>query len=200
MEPLFPDPKEEYAFIHIPKNAGESMISEVGKIELIISCPHGIVFNNISHLKKIVIIRNPINRFTSAFFDHRKRNKHSEWLETPEQLVHGLISGDCLNWIKPTVNKHYVNGKHIETDWVFNPQIDWIIDPWRIMIFENIDHEITQLNKEIGTNIILPKINTGIKKPFRYTETSLDFLQDYYSQDLKFYQDTLQARGLSYVI
>lgn len=202
MEPLL-NKSEEYAFIHIPKNAGQAMYRSLKNIKEIIHCGHGVLFSNISHLKKIVIIRNPINRFTSAFFYLSKyKGNIDSVINTPEELVQGLISGDpdACKFTKVHVNNHYVNGKLIDTDWVFHPQIDWIIDPYKVMIFENLDQEIEQLNKEIGINIILNKSNISQKKHFNYTQSSIDFLKNYYAEDFKFYQQTMIGKGINYVI
>lgn len=194
---------EEYAFIHIPKNAGNSMECALRNEKNVIFCGHGVLFSNISHLKNIVIIRNPVERFTSAFFYLKKyRSNITSELNTPEELIQGLLMGDAdaQKFLKVHKHNHYVNGKTIDTDWVFQPQIDWIIDPYKVIIFENLDQEILQLNKEIGTNIVLPHSNIGTKKPFKYNQSSVNFLKNYYSEDFKFYQQTMISKGINYVI
>ena len=64
---------QDYAFIHIPKCAGSSMYRAIlqggysNKIRIFYHWDK-FSFEELNKYKEIIILRNPIDRFTSAFF------------------------------------------------------------------------------------------------------------------------------------
>ena len=58
----------DYAFIHIPKNAGQSIEKALKSVPTIDFFGHGVSKNQIINHKKIFVLREPVDRFTSAFF------------------------------------------------------------------------------------------------------------------------------------
>lgn len=182
----------EYAFIHIPKCAGMSM----GKaIET--TCPdkiavfgHGCLLEKLNQYKEIVIIREPVDRFTSAFFYLKayKNNKDSKFI-TPDQLIDGLLCFDplALKFLKVQSHSHYVNGAEINTDWVFHPQASWINNPNIVIIYDKLQDGIDKLNKLLNIELKLEKINSTQRKEFTYRTRHLDFIHLYYQQDFELY-------------
>ena len=191
------DPK--YAFVHIPKNAGMSMANALINIPNIKSYHHGVIFENIKTFKKIFIVREPIDRFTSAFF-YVKKHYVKNMFNTPEELIESIISNNNIanKFLRFQPYFHRVNGIPINTDWVFHPQSAWIHDPFKILLFEQLDHDISILNREINANIILPKINSSSRIDFKYSDDSINFLKMRYKDDFELYKNVMLSRGLHY--
>lgn len=192
MEAELKNPEYEYAYIHIPKTAGSSMQEALKDNAKIRFCPHGVVLDNIKNLKQITTIREPVDRFSSAFFYLKmsKRNMDKNIYNTPEELLQDLLNlnVEAMKFMKIHDGIHTVNRKPLPTDWVFTRQSDWIFDPHRVMIFENLADEIAKLNDELGTNIILPHYNRSRKVEFEYSESSLDLLKLIYRKDFELYK------------
>jgi hypothetical protein len=186
----------EYAYIHIPKNAGLSMEKSIQKIDKIKYFNHDVIFENIKHLKKIYTIREPVDRFSSAFFYLKQYNKNIEnnFFQTPDELLKAFLDLDvrAIQFMKVQEHWHTINATLIPTDWVFNKQIDWIFDPFKILIFENLEDEINRLNSELGVNIILHHTNKSEKTDFTYSQDSLDLLRLIYKKDFELYENVIR--------
>ena len=181
-----------YAFIHIPKNAGMSMEKAIKSLnsDTIKFFHHGCLFKNLINYKEIIILRDPIDRFTSAFFylKNYPKNVNSSF-STPDQLIDGFINFDpeASNFVKVQKHNHSVNGNIINTDWVFHKQSSWIHKPNIVMIYENLDSEIDNLNAILKINLTLPKINSRKRLPFKYSSKHIDFIKLYYAEDFENY-------------
>lgn len=179
----------EYVFIHIPKTAGTSFKDEIEKIRKIEFQGHEVLFRYVKGLKEIIVLRDPIDRFTSAFFYIKKSSKtKSDLYETPEELIQDLIkfSPDGYRFIRDTRD---VNGVKTFTNWVFHPQIGWVDDPHRVLLFENLNQEVDMLNKELNISIDLPKKNASERNEFEYSEKSIEYLKVIYKEDFKLYDE-----------
>jgi hypothetical protein len=188
----------EYAFIHIPKNGGMSIRNAIIDTTKIKYCGHGVVFRNIQHLKQIIVLREPIDRFTSAFFylKQYKKNKSRDLFKSPEDLIQGIIDFDinAFNFMKIHDGYHHVNGIKINTDWVFHKQVGWIDNPYKILLYEHLEEDFSNLCGEIGCEISLPHVNRSSKIDFDYSPQSLDFLNIVYKEDVDIYNSTLNNR------
>ena len=180
--------KNKYSFIHIPKNAGTSLKKKLEEIDYINYYPHGVKFKNIIG-KEIIILREPLDRFTSAFFYLKKIKKDSKdnIFNTPEDLIKSLISfkPESLSFIRDEKN---VDNKKIFTNWVFHCQSDWINNPYRILLFEDLERDLKLLSSELNISLILPKLNTSNKIDFKYSEQSLSYLKSLYKTDFLLYE------------
>lgn len=179
----------EYAFIHIPKNAGMSFERALKDSDKIKYFGHSVLFKNIENTKNIYVIRNPIERFTSAFYYLKRYPKHpnSHLFQTPDQLVQALLNlelEDAFKFMMPNKG-HVINGKPISTDWVFAKQTAWLHKPFKYLVYEILEEELVKLNQELGTDIKLPHINKSSKIDFEYSKTSMDYLKVVYSEDIK---------------
>ena len=183
---------EKYAFIHIPKNAGMSMKNSIENTETIKYCGHNVIFHTIQNMKKIFILREPISRFTSAFFYLKsyKKNRDNNFFRTPRELVDAMLDFDirAFNFLKVQEHYHYVDGSMINTDWVFHPQHKWVFDPFKVMIYENLQEEIQKLNEELGVDIILERKNQSQKIDFEYSADNIDYLKLIYKKDFQLYE------------
>jgi hypothetical protein len=200
MGQILSDDNPEYAFVHIPKNAGMSMMNAVKNCPKIKYFGHAVRFDILENYKEIIILRDPIERFTSAFFylNQYKVNKERQWFSNPDELISSILKLDIrgMEYLKIHNGFHTVNGQQIPTDWVYHKQIAWVNNPYIILIYELLDDEIDKLNQEIGTNIKLPYINKSPnKKNFEYSKESLEFLNLVYYDDIKLYQSVLNIRN-----
>lgn len=159
-------------------------------------CPHGILFDDIKHLKKIFIVREPTDRFASAFF-FVKKHFVKNLFDTPEDLLQSIMAGDdsANKFLKKFDVAHEINGVEISTDWVFNPQHDWIHDPYRILIYERLEFEIAKLNRELKVDITLPRLNVSEKTYFEFSPDGLNYLQSWYSKDYKLYRSLTRVNN-----
>lgn len=181
----------EYAFIHIPKNAGMSFENKLKDIPEIDYFPHGVLKTKIENHKKIYVMRDPVDRFTSAFFYLRgyKKNKERNYFQTPNELLESLRNLDprSLEFMKIHDGYHHVHGNRINTDWVFHKQSSWIYDPWKILIFERIHEDLRKLGEELGLDLSIPHINKSVKEDFTYSESDISLLKILYKEDFVLY-------------
>lgn len=182
----------EYAFVHIPKNAGTSVSKIINDIPQIDFFSHWVRKETIKDHKKIFIIREPINRFTSAFFYLKgyKKNKERNFFQTPEELLQALRNLDkrALEFMKVHDGFHFVNGQKILTDWVFHKQSAWVHDPWKIIMYHKLHEGIQELNDLLHIRIELPHANKSKKIDFEYSKDSLDLLKILYREDFELFE------------
>ena len=182
----------QYAFIHIPKCAGMSMTKSIQQ-----TCPdkiaifgHGCLLERVNKYKQIIILREPVDRFSSSFFYLRsyKINKDSKFT-TPDQLIDGLLCFDPLafKFLKVQPHSHHVNGKEINTDWVFHPQSAWVHNPHIVILYEKLQEGIDELNRLLNIDLKLDRINSRKRTKFSYLQRHLDFINIYYRTDFELY-------------
>lgn len=178
----------KYAYIHIPKTGGFSVKDAVSKNP---DCQvrvfdHGVVFSNIpKHLKQIVVLREPIDRFTSAFFYIVNNYIKTTYIKDPEHFVQELMrhTPEAMKILKPQKHFHHNNGKKIFTDWVFHPQTCWFDNPYYVLFIDRMQQGFDQ----IGIDIKLKVKNKSRKTDFDYSDSSLKYLSGVYAKDIEYY-------------
>lgn len=177
-----------HAFIHIPKCAGFSIKRAIKDNNLPIRIfDHGVIFSNIpTHLKQIIILRDPIDRFTSAFYYIKGAYVKNTIFNNPNEFLDDLKlhTEESKKFIKPQPHYHSVNGVRINTDWVFHPQSAWVDNPDIIMFQENLQEDFDKL----GFNVSLPRINVSPRSDFKYSKDNIEYLRDWYGQDFELYR------------
>jgi hypothetical protein len=173
-------------FIHIPKNAGTSLgkLIKTEAIEGLNYCNHWVDVDT-TNKPHLVILRDPIDRFTSAFFYSKRYPKSllSEMsdINNPNDLAERLEEGETHLIKSP---KHYVGKKIRGLSFVFTPQHYWINDPEYVLNYHNLEEDFKNFLKEIGhVNLTLPIINKSKKKDFKYSEKALNFINNFYRED-----------------
>lgn len=177
---------KKYAFIHIPKNAGFTLKKVMKNSSNFQIFDHGVVFKNIpKDLKQIVVCREPTDRFTSAFFYIKQHYVKDTKYINPEMLITGILNGERESnlFLRPQPHFHSVDGKRIPTDWVFHPQSDWIKNPYKIILMDNIKQGFHELGLDIGEI----RSNVSKRKDFTYSNNSLQYLWRIYEKDYLLY-------------
>ncbi len=182
----------KFAFVHIPKNAGMSMEIATKFVDGINFYGHDVLKKNIKDFKKIYVVRNPFKRFISAFLyiKHYDYKNKFEQFKTPEDLIQELIKFNpkAIKFLKVHQHFHTVNGKKINTDWVFHPQVAWIDNPYKLLLFERLQEDIDRFNKDEKLNIVLPKVNYSKPIDFAFSKRSVDYLHVIYKEDFELWK------------
>jgi hypothetical protein len=185
------------AFIHIPKNAGTSFKNACRDLG-IQYCPHSIDPKLINK-DKIIVLRNPIDRFCSAvnyaikYWSHEPHIQSitsaglitpNEWADAffdPDHLHHHLISFEINN------ANHRIQNYILKYKYTYCPQYYWISNPKYILLFENLNIEFNFLLSKIGMyNYELPLKNTS-SKINNLCNNNIQLLNKFYCIDVGIY-------------
>lgn len=192
-------------FLHIPKNGGSTIEKYMKKK---INKNYTFIFNHHhrpNHLENsFIILRNPMERFTSAVFyaiDYWGHGPQIKFLidngyNTPEKWIqlwknpshphHKYLLDEILNKSK----LHKVGSKILEYKFTYSPQAEWINNPTYIIFLENYKEEMEYFLKHTRFEIDLNS-KTNTKKQnikFQYSKESLDFLKEFYKEDFILYE------------
>ena len=128
---------DDYAFVHIPKNAGVAIKSAIKKYRLPIKmCGHKDASKCVKNKKAIVVVRNPLTRFASAvkyaltvYSDvPHIREILNENLITPQDwvdvLLHPTRNPKHTNLIMKQMNNnvkraHRIDGRRTKFKWTY---------------------------------------------------------------------------------
>ena len=161
-------------FIHIPKNGGTSIGSCVSLMRDIKMGHHYTDVSSLSsNTKTIIVIRNPLDRFSSAVRHTFQRypnipqnkkcielgittpNLFSEIWANEKHEHHHAVLDVVLN----NTNNHKIGYSVLKYEWTFTPQYRWIQNPAYVILFEQLEKECSLLFKTFGYSIRLPKKN-----------------------------------------
>ena len=179
----------EYAFIHVPKCAGQSVKKALKDKTNIHVFDHGVIFDHIpDYLKQIIIIREPTSRFTSAFFYLKQWYCKDSKYTNPDMFIRGLIAQqeEASFFLKPQKYFQKVNGQRISSDWVFHAQTAWVDRPYKILLQEE---DLEQGFREIGLELNIGRLNQSRKQDFIYSNESLEYLWSAYESDYILYNN-----------
>lgn len=182
---------KDYYFIHIPKNAGTSIINQFFKLGNKIGTHYNINYYPINIRKKtFAICRNPYTRLVSCYnyFKMKKSYWHSNDGSTPYGL-HELYDYCNKNTFDIFVKDLCIYNKFTNNIHIL-PQYKWIITPnneiiSKIIKIENINEELSELFNE---KIDLIKINKSMSNCDNYyTLESKQLVYEYYKQDFEYF-------------
>ena len=186
------------SFIHIPKNGGSSIRELLGKYKdlKIVYRPHNVDVFKLPVDSTIVVLRDPVDRFCSAFYwamdwakYQKKRQKlQSLKIDTANKFAEILANKNHPHYkfayAELTEYNQYIGSKKSEFGWIWAPQSLWIHQPKYIILFEHFEEEIHLLFQKLGASIQVEKTNSSKRlKNENLSSVALDFIKDFYKQD-----------------
>ena len=184
-----------YYFVHIPKNGGMSIQELLNNEELNIKyVGHKYPSTN---QNEIVVLRDPIDRFISAFyFLYKMRDEYNiqfNKIKTPDKFIEALSDEhnpnhkEALNIYQTRSQNEPIQGKLHGCNWVFAPQSLYYVNPSFVLRFTHLEDDFNKCLHDIGymKKIFLPRKNTSIRKDTYLSEKSIAFLKDYYKKDFE---------------
>jgi hypothetical protein len=184
---------ETINFIHIPKNAGES-IRELCNNKFRYN-GHGTDVFNPSLNNQLVILRNPLDRFISSVKYCLEKWKHEQQIkkliknkiDTPDKWItiwknknhphHNILMDEILK------NEHFLGNKKIKYKWTYTPQKEWFNKPKYILIMDNLDDELKYICNELNIPYNLKKKNTTTKQNTPISKENLKWINNFYKDD-----------------
>lgn len=185
--------KYKVIFIHIPKNAGTSIVEA---LEMKDEGHHKYDYYQKNYpdkwkeYLKIAVIRNPWDR-TVSNYEYSKLDEsywHSFTNKTPYgphpdyNLIKNLTFSECVNLLfeDRTLFKHH--GWDFQYPYVINVNKEIVVD--KLIKYENLDSELKEL-----FNIELKKINQSNHKDYKeyYNDDLIDKVSLLYKKDIKIF-------------
>jgi len=180
-------------FIHIPKNAGTSIINSL-QLE-----NHG--HYKWKHYKwkhyklyndyyKISVVRNPWDRVVSNYFYIKTINTywHSyENIHPDYNLIKNLSFEDTLKIANKNLNIFKGYGWYLQYDYIVNND-KLMIDT--LYNFENLQKLINDINDKYNTNFVLLNQNSTNRKDYHeyYNSITKDIVYKLYKKDIKYFK------------
>lgn len=200
-----------WKFIHITKNAGTSFCLGIQKSskkkylccdEYLKRCEDGTHHLKLREYKKphnfIVIIRNPYNRFISAFSHTKYLNKNSRYYSDFAYKRHLKFQkyNDVNDFVKHIQSKDPKTLKLFFGNFHFHTQTDFMSEEKKphkiskkikvILQLENLESDLAKL-KVYDINVRLPKDKINMNKTeypdVKLNYNSIKFIQDFYKDD-----------------
>jgi len=186
--------KYKILFIHIPKNAGTSLINELNLY------PHGHYdwrthpsINDKSYYK-FTIVRNPWDRVVSCYefakmeksYWHSKddHTKHPDY-----DLCHSLTFKECVRLLKEKPENFTHPGWKNQYPYIVNDEDKVMVDS--VLKMENLNYEINGLFKKLNIDyeVKIPKTNTSTRGNYvgYYDKESIEIIKDIYQKDINLF-------------
>lgn len=185
--------KYKVIFIHIPKNAGTSIVEA---LEMDDEGHHKFDYyqnkypNEWENYKKIAVIRNPLDRTVSNYeysrldesYWHSFTNKTPYGPHPDYNLLKNVDFAGCVNLLYEDRSLFKHHGWDSQYPYVINSKQEIIVD--HLIDYENINEELKNL-----FNIELKKINQSNHKEYKdyYNEDLLEKVHQIYKKDLKIF-------------
>ena len=177
---------EKFIFIHINKTGGTSV-----SMALNIPNTHKTALEIIDEIGRrnwnnnftFTVVRNPWDKVVSHYH-YRVQTNQTSLGENPISFK---------EWVQRTYGEQ--DSLYYDKPKMFMPQVNWISDKSgniivnRIMHFENIDEEFTELSKILNINkdVALPHVKSSKRGHYRdyYDENSIQIVQNWFMRDIE---------------
>lgn len=185
---------KKIAFVHIPKNAGTTVKKVLSQK---IHCTnHNTQFDFLllNKFEQLIIIRDPISRFISSV-NYTINNSAYELLD--DNLLHKSpndwadILFDKNHYLNKYVadvmaaRKNYdlINNQPQTYRWHWSPQYLWVHSPQYVILYENLELELTLFCKKYFNLDIKLKHHNRSYGPKFLTEKNQEHIYNFYRQD-----------------
>lgn len=195
------------SFIHIPKNAGTSVIRAIVDNKLPIRFS-GHPYPAKLADEEIVVLRSPVSRFISAFYYGQKywSNQVNKQFANANELATSAGDPDhpkhALAWIElgnlpehlllrngQATPQHTIASRVIEYCWVYEPQSSWMINkPRHVLRYRHLAEDFAALVARMGLPWPggFPRLNQSDGGAERLSADAIAFLERLYRSDFEF--------------
>jgi len=152
-------------FVHIPKSAGVAINTALYNRPLghfFATDIQKVIPNAFDTLLTFGVVRNPLDRLVSAYRFAKSGGTSQMGIKNPNNYhIKEFRSFDTF------VSEWLVNQNLSDVDGIFKPQYFYLCDQDKIIVdhviyFENLDHDIQFISKQIGRKINLTHLNKSV--------------------------------------
>lgn len=194
---------QKLLFCHIAKNGGCTVHKIMEELDNLEFCDKHYslimlkkLINNdelFNECLKFCIVRNPWDRMVSTYF-FRKSKKELDFGNIKQWDL------DFNNWIKYIYSDEYKNEKNTHcvdvVNYHFGSSLRWVMDENnniiadKIIKFENINTELSDLFNKYGYTDIITKNNSTNHKCYReyYNEESIKLVRENFKEDIEYFK------------
>lgn len=173
-------PEHYTTFIHNPKTAGTSISQWLdANFKTVEGKKHGHIVEVNTYFPNTTytfgVVRNPWERLASwyLFANHGNQNFKDWLLKRVTKNASNLSFQPFLLWARAWYS--------LDT-----PQHDWFGTYTKILRFENLQEDFTQIQDKLDCHIPLPTTNKNVEYNYKdlYTQELIDFVRDIYFRDI----------------
>lgn len=174
------DHSKKLIFIHIPKNAGNSVKETLG---LNINKTSHSLPTYLVHKKtwesyfKFIVVRHPFDRLISSYFYHTQKNYNGYYLNKYPNLKKYNFTKYFKIFSKET------NALRPQSDYLYHKYSNKKVD--RVLYFENLEYDLQFVLKKFNISRTLPHLNSSKKNldTLVYDNEFIDKVNKFYEDD-----------------
>lgn len=198
---------EGYSFIHIPKNAGTTIIQAIAANRLPVMWS-GHTYPRQLTRNEVVVLRCPIRRFSSAFYYAKKYwpNPVNSRFGSASELAECAADQEHPKYAMAVVEmgnqpEHYlqrngvamaqqsVGGRVLQFTWAYEPQSSWLINqPQVILRHRHLQADFSRFASRLTDSAVndLPQLNVSNVDAESLSPRATAFLERIYAEDFAF--------------
>lgn len=175
--------KETWAFSRVPKTASSSMMGILKKYDHILTPRHPYPHRRIDCSNQFAFIREPIERFKSAYFMHFTR-----WFKDDKRRQLRRYIRENFSDFDDFCLRFHEHDRMVSAD-VFRVQSEWIDEDVKFIgRFDNLEEDWRRLCEVIGIeHEPLPHLKKSEHSEVKLTEKGLENVKRFYEQDIRLY-------------
>ncbi len=199
-----------FGFIHIPKNAGTSVVRAIAEHALPIAVASHHYPERLAS-EEIVVLRDPVERFVSAFYYGRAYwanpvNWHFRTADSlalaaadPDDPLHAMAWHELGNQPEDYLLRdgvarlpQFVGGVATRMCWVYEPQSTWLVHaPRHHLRHKRLEEDFRSLVEQFDMGPLpdLPRLNTSDNPGESLSARSRRFLETLYADDYRYLSD-----------
>lgn len=187
-----------YNYIHISRTGGTSIQKVLEDVPEINYLDVGTRASDVENT--IVILRDPADRFKSAYWDFYSVPKWSKDIQdlfdsgvtTPNDLAETMAReepSELLSLAKGFIHDtpNAIGGQRISMKWEFYPQENWVSNPAYTLLFEEMNESFPVLVKKLtGRTVTVPHLHPSPRpKSEKLSPLAMEWIHKTYREDYK---------------